>query len=222
MLATRRRTAFAFFAVSALLLSGCAVGPGPEIASPPASSADPKRPHLAEAPSDTGTAPADLTFEAGAELPEDWSVQWGDPFMADERYSVESADDGNGGWAYRDNETQCVIRFWQGTVSDMDPTAGDRAATDALLATILDVTPEDIQTYAVDDSIPELLGGSVDVRTVSGDTEEGLTWVDSVRAFTVLSAGLYVGVECPGGQDALDVYTTLAEDYLQFVVGPAF
>ncbi len=222
MLVSRRHTALALVTASALLLTGCAVGPDPEIASPPASSADPKRPYLAETPGDTGSVPADLTFEAGAELAEDWSVQWGDAFMADERYSIESADDGNGGWAYRDNETQCVIRFWQGTVSDMDRTAGDRAATDALLATILDVTAEDIQTYAVDDTIPELLGGSVDVRTVSGDTEEGSTWVDSVRAFTALSAGLYVGVECPAGQDALDVYSALAEDYLQFVVGPAF
>ena len=222
MLVTRLRSAFALVAVSALLLSGCAIGPGSDSASPPPFPADPKHLERAEEPGDAGDVPAELTFEAGAELPEDWSVQWGDPFMADERYSVESADDGNGGWAYRDNETQCVIRFWQGTVSDMDPTAGDRAATDALLATILDVTPEDIQTYAVDDSIPELVGGSVDVRTVSGDTEEGLTWVDSVRAFTVLSAGLYVGVECPAGQDALDVYAALAEDYLQFVVGPAF
>jgi hypothetical protein len=224
MLLTRLRAVVGIVALSTLLLAGCAVGSDPQADSSRAAAPDPKKLERAEEPIDEDDLPDDFSFEGGAELSPDLIVQWTDGFGDDDRFSVESPDDGNGGWSYRDEQTQCVIRFWQGALTDMERSAGDREASDAFLAGLLGVPVDQVRSEGRDDSFLDFLTTlPVEMRTVSGATEDGGSWVDSARAFTALGSVVYVSVECPAGQSAADVRQELVDGYYAMVaVTPAF
>ncbi|WP_457098376.1 hypothetical protein [Microbacterium sp. P5_E9] len=173
------------------------------------------------------TAPSDLSFEAGSALAEgDWDMGWGDAFASDPTFSVLSPDGGDGYYSYTDLTTQCELYFFQGSVTDMDRSQNDRVISDDFLATMLlgtvdGATREDVTAHAYDDSVFQHPGpGTAATRTIWGTSEGGGSWLHSTRMFGALGAGVYVGINCPAGQDAQGELNKLIEQYIRLIVAP--
>lgn len=115
------------------------------------------------------------------------------------------------------------MRFWQGDVSSIGSGEGDRALSDAVLATWLKVSPDEVTAAAQDDMVGYVPGtsGSTQVRVVAGSTQSGGSWVAAARGLTSFHGGFVVHVTCPEGQSAQSLYSTLRDDKLTPVVGPA-
>lgn len=167
----------------------------------------------------------DLSFAGGPDLPLTVErIEWTDPFVADTRFTVDSPDDGNGGWSYLDTQTQCVISFYQGSISDFDKTSDDLETTDALMlvinGSIEEVTPEIIAQYSEDTLIPVWgTDSGIDARRFGGTGADGSSWVDAVRYFSALDLALYTSISCPaGGVNAYDEYDELLVDHLAAAV----
>lgn len=186
-----------------------------------------RRIDVPDAPSPSVSVPApdektvDLSFEGGPDLSMTVErIEWTDPFVADSRFTVDSPDDGNGSWSYLDTQNQCVISFYQGSISDVDKTSDDLETTDALMlvinGSIEDVTPEIIAQYSDDTLIPVWgTDAAIDARRFGGQGSDGSSWVDAVRYFSALDLALYVSVVCPaGGPNAYDAYDELLVDRL--------
>ncbi len=212
-----------------LLLAGCSAFPteGATRVSPDPSASASGGGESSEPVEETETLPpADLTFAAGADLAQgEWIAGWNDQLMAtDSRFTVSSPDDGNGSWAYLDAQSQCVVSFYQGAITDLELGADDRESTDNMLAAVLGelipgVTAADVAANAVDDAVAQSVqAGTVDVRVVIGTTADGGTWGDFGRTFGTLGTSLFVNVECPSGQDASTEISALFDQYLAVVV----
>lgn len=220
-------------ALAALLLTACTPDvSGARRATPePTRSASDEAP-TPEAPGDAGMPPADITFEAGAELdPGLWRAGWDDRLMAaDERFAVSSPDDGNGSWAYLDGRTQCTIAFYQGAITDLELGADDRESTDSMLAAVLStqipgVTAADVTANASDEYVAQTTQeGTVDIRLVGGTGGGGGSeagWSEFGRTFGTLGTSLVVNVECPPGQDVGTEVTDLLNEYIGVAIAPA-
>ena len=208
---------------AALVLGGCAfTDPGERTTAPLTADAGAPEASASADPGDGLETPEDLTFEAGAVLGPRLRAQWGDSLVADADYTLTTPDDGNGNWAYTQNSTQCEVRFWQGDVSSIGSGEGDRALSDAVLATWLKVSPDEVTAAAQDDMVGYVPGtsGSTQVRVVAGSTQSGGSWVAAARGLTSFHGGFVVHVTCPEGQSAQSLYSTLRDDKLTLVVGP--
>lgn len=190
----------ALLALGALSLSGClysSIPAEPPVVADPIPSPDPTE----DAPSPEGDLPATLSFEDGAALPATAYIEWGDGLMVDDGWEVTAPDDGNGGWSYGTIDGTCTAQFWQGLTSDVQTTPGDdQASSDAVLGVLLQTDAASVAPHAVDESFVYQLGGDRDVafRQVSGQ-QDGRSWIMSARAFTATGVGLYVIVDCTGG-----------------------
>ncbi|MCS3443298.1 hypothetical protein [Microbacterium phyllosphaerae] len=203
-----RLAAVSVVALAVLPLSGCLYaqipadvpdGDGPD-PSPTASPTD-------EA---SGDLPSTLTFDEGAALAPSAYIQWGDGFVVDDGWKIVKPDDGNGGWTYGTVDDTCTAQFWQGQIPDVPTVAGDDSvSSDAMLAVILGETDAAAVTpLATTGAFSYQIGGNADVenRQVEGEAGER-TWSMAARAFTATGVGLYVIVDCTGG----DIDATMAE-----------
>lgn len=173
-------------------------------------------------PTDGLDTPEDLTFAAGAVVGSRLRAQWADSLIADADYTLTTPDDGNGNWAYTQSATQCEVRFWQGDVSAIAAPDDDRSLSDAVLATWLQVSADQVTAVAQDDAVGYVPGtsGSTQVRLVSGSTSSGGTWIAAARGLGAIHGGFLVQVTCPSGQDPQTLYGSLRADKLVIVVGP--
>lgn len=207
-----RLAAVSVVALAVLPLSGCLYaqipvnapdGEGPD----PSPTASPS-----EQPSDepSGDLPSTMTFADGADIPAAAYIQWGDGLIADDGWKIVQPDDGNGGWAYGTIDDTCTAQFWQGLIPDVPTVAGDDGvSSDAMLAVILgEADAAAITPLSTTGSFSYQFGGNTDVenRQVVGE-EADRQWAMAARAFTATGVGLYVIVDCTGG----DMQATMAE-----------
>lgn len=207
-----RLAALSVVALAALPLSGCLYaqipvnvpdGDGPE----PSPTAIPS-----EQPSDepAGDLPSTMTFADGADIPSEAYIQWGDGLIADDGWKIVKPDDGNGGWKYGTVDDTCTAQFWQGLIPDVPTVAGDDSvSSDAMLAVILgEADAAAITPLATTGAFSYQVGGNADVENRQVVGEEGeRRWAMAARAFTATGVGLYVIVDCTGG----DLQATMAE-----------
>ncbi|MCS3843316.1 hypothetical protein [Microbacterium sp. AK031] len=204
-----RLAAGAVMALAILPLSGCLFNSIP--ADTPAAE-DPISTPEPTTGGDSGEndgAPATLSFEDGDLLSDSVYIEWGDGLMTDDGWETTSADDGNGGWAYGTIDGTCTAQFWQGYTSDVQVTPGDdSASSDAMLGAILQTDAATITPNAVDGAFSYQVGGNTDVanRQITGQDGDR-TWIMSARAFATPGLGVYLIVDCTGG----DTKAVLAE-----------
>ncbi|MEU4014466.1 hypothetical protein AB0E56_04295 [Microbacterium sp. NPDC028030] len=182
-------------AVTVVSLSGCLYSQIPEAGPSSAPSSESGSP--SEAPSE-GAQGSTLTFEEGLDLASDTYIEWGDGFLADERWETVSPDDGNGGWTYGTADGTCTVRFWQGHLTDVPIVEGDdSASSDAILGVLLETPTADITPVATTGEFSYMAGGSggVEMRQVSA-VEGSRSWLMAARAFTQTGVGLYTIVDC--------------------------
>ncbi|MFS0853701.1 hypothetical protein [Microbacterium sp. 179-I 3D4 NHS] len=201
-----RLAAVALLTAALLPLSGCLYAQIP-VETPAAD-----RPTTTPAPSDTPDAveelPASLTFADGQDLPVTAYIEWGDGLISDDGWEVDAPDDGNGNWSYITRDGTCTAQFWQGTLGDVAVAGDDSATSDAIIATIVGATREEVATYGTDGELGYQAGGvgGVDARQVSGEDGDR-TWIMTARGFSRLGVGLYVIADCTGA----DVEAILGE-----------
>ena len=192
--ATRRLgTAAAIVTLAILPLSGCLYSQIPAAAP----SAQPSPGTESEAP-ETPAGGTTLSFDEGLELSNDAYIEWGDGFLADERWETISPDDGNGGWTYGTADGTCTVRFWQGHMTDVPVVEGDdSASSDAILGVLLETPTADITPVATTGEFSYMTGGTggVEMRQVSA-VEGSRSWLMAARAFTQTGVGLYTIVDC--------------------------
>ncbi|WP_210274207.1 hypothetical protein [Microbacterium sp. Se63.02b] len=124
-----------------------------------------------------------MTFEEGLDLASDTYIEWGDGFLADERWETVSPDDGNGGWTYGTADGTCTVRFWQGHLTDVPVVDGDdSASSDAILGVLLETPTADITPVATTGEFSYMAGGSggVEMRQVSA-VEGSRSWLMAAR-----------------------------------------
>lgn len=214
MISSRARTGGAVVLIALLgALAGCAsfsIGGAPEPTDPP--------PAETEEPVDEieSLVPRELTFDAGDELePGSIYAEWTDPFAADDEFAVLSADNGNGGWSYTDLTNECEITFYQGTLSDVDTTGGDQAASIAAISTIVSVsdpqaTPELVEQYGTEVGVSQYPDeGTVSMWGLGAEVDDGTSWVNSARYFSAIDRFLLYTVTCPSGESAYDAHDRL-------------
>lgn len=148
-----------------------------------------------------------LTFEAGNDLPAGSQPQFGENLSANPDWQVASADDGEGSWAYTSIDGLCQAAFSQhrleGTVTSIPD--DDRATTDALLAHLLTLSPDELATGVVDGTVGYgELGqpATTDVRAVAASDPDSGQWLMAARAFASLGIGLSVDLACKPGADS--------------------
>lgn len=208
---TRRRSvrlaSTLLIAFAALPLSGCVFG------SIPTESPAADKPSSSPEPSEDGQTesdlPATLTFEEGNQIPESAHIEWGDGLMTDDGWESVSPDDGNGGWEYGTADGTCTAKFWQGYTSDVEVAPGDDStSSDAVLGVLLQSDAATVSPHATDGAFSYQVGGNTDVanRQITGQ-EGDRTWIMAARAFATPGVGVYVIVDCTGG----DVNAVLAE-----------
>lgn len=214
-----RLAAAAVVTVAVLPLSGCLFSQIPS--SEPTGSVPSGEPEETDAPVDEPVNGTTLTFDEGLELESSAYIEWGDGFLTDDHWKTVSPDDGNGGWTYGTLDDTCTAQFWQGRISDVPVVDGDDgASSDAILGVLLQTTTEEITAVATTSEFSYQIGGSggVENRQVVG-TDGDRTWLMAARAFTTAGVGLYVIVDCAGG-DGAEATMDLVNDANAVVVTP--
>lgn len=184
--------------VVALALSGCVYaqipaddGAGPDPVDGGSPSAEPLE----------GGLPEELTFAAGQELPDGAYIQWGDGFIADEGWEIREPDNGHGEWMYGTTDGRCTARFWQGLIRDSEVAdegvRDDEKGSDLLLASVLDLSEQELAAAVNTGQFSYLVGGTgvVENRWASGQDGDR-SWIVAARSFTEPGVGLWVAVEC--------------------------
>lgn len=227
---SQSRGGMAIIAIALLTLAGCSSPEPTDDASPRPAAQESETSSATPVPTESPLelAPAKVTFEAGADLdPAVWVAGWTDVLMAtDERFTVSTADNGNGSWAYIDTQSQCTVAFYQGAITDLQLGADDRESTDNMLAAVLSpqipgVTGADVTANASDGQVAQSTQeGTVDIRVVGGSGEGDATWAEFGRMFATLGTALVVNVECPSGQNASAEVSDLLNAYLAIGVSP--
>ena len=203
-----RLAAASVLALAVLPLSGCLYAQIP-VNTPDGDGPDPA-PTASPTEQPSGDVPSSLTFAEGADLPATAYIQWGDGFVVDDGWKIVKPDDGNGGWTYGTIDDTCTAQFWQGLIPDVPTVAGDDSvSSDAMLAVILgEADAAAITPLSSTGAFSYQIGGNTDVenRQVEGEAGER-KWSMAARAFTATGVGLYVIVDCTGG----DIDATMAE-----------
>ncbi|MDN3445478.1 hypothetical protein [Microbacterium sp. APC 3901] len=207
-----RLAAVSAVALAVLPLSGCLYAQIP-VNAPDGDGPDPCPTAIpSEEPSEepSGDLPSTMTFADGADIPAAAYIQWGDGLIADDGWKIVKPDDGNGGWTYGTLDDTCTAQFWQGLIPDVPTVTGDDSvSSDAMLAVILgEADAAAITPLSTTGAFSYQVGGNTDVenRQVVGE-EADRQWAIAARAFTATGVGLYVIVDCTGG----DMQTTMAE-----------
>lgn len=186
--------------LAVLPLSGCLYAQIPEhptiVDHDPAPTAEPT-----DGPIDEPSAES-MSFADGAALSPSAYVEWGDGFFADSAWQIVKPDDGNGGWTYGTVDGTCTAEFWQGHIDSIMTAGDDSVSSDAMMATFLGggTTTAEITPLASTSGFSYQTGGNTEVenRVVSG-SGDGVEWTLAARAFTAVGVGLYVVVDCTGG-----------------------
>lgn len=212
-----RLTAVAIVAIATLPLSGCLYSSIPAEAPVVDEPTSTPGPTTGDEPTDVvGDIPATLSFEDGALLPQTAFIEWADGLMGDDGWEITSPDDGNGSWTYGTLDGTCTAKFWQGLASDAPTTQGDdRTSSDAILGVLLNADTAEVSPHAVDGAFTYQIGGSRDVahRQLMGE-QDGRSWIMAARAFTATGAGVYVIVDCTGGDAAAVLDEVIEKDAL--------
>lgn len=197
-------------------LTGCA--PGFFAWTPPTSPSAPVSSEPAASETSEPTTPAtsaaaaeavDLTFAEGVSVDPAAVAEWGDAFALNDAYELTYPDDGNGSWGYTETATGCVVLFYQGAVGGIDYTAGDEAASDELLVTLMDLDASSVAEHVDTVQIPRApSGGIVDARGLYVETTSGSMLI-ATRAFGALEVGLMVQDACPTSTDAAKHFAAL-------------
>jgi hypothetical protein len=203
-----RLAAASVVALAVLPLSGCLYAQIP-VNVPDGDGPDPS-PTATPSDEASGGLPSTMTFADGADIPSEAYIQWGDGFIADDGWKIVEPDDGNGGWTYGTIDDTCTAQFWQGLIPDVPTVAGDDSvSSDAMLAVILgEADAAAITPLSTTGGFSYQVGGNADVenRQVVGEDADR-QWAMAARAFTATGVGLYVIVDCTGG----DMEATMAE-----------
>jgi len=163
--------------------------------------------------------PLDLTFDAGDALePGSIFAEWVDPFATSAEFAMLSPDDGNGHWSYTDVTNQCTVAFYQGLITDLTLSGGDRTSTIDALAAISrandpDITPELVEEYGGEFSLSQAQeDGVVSLWGLGAEQTDASSWVNSARFFTARGEVYFVSIHCPAGVNAYQE--------LERVIGP--
>lgn len=203
-----RLTAAAAVGTLALTLSGCLYAQIPvDVAAP---TPTPTKGATEDPSEGTDGLPTSMTFADGTAIPSSAYIQWGDGLLTDDGWTIVKPDDGAGGWTYGTVDGTCTAQFWQGLIPDVPTVAGDdSASSDAMLAVILgEASAATITPVATTAAFSYQIGGNaaVENRQLVGTAGER-EWIMAARAFTATGVGLYVIVDCTGG----DVDAVMAE-----------
>jgi hypothetical protein len=165
-------------------------------------------------PTPSASPLAALTFDDGDRLDPAQQVSWVDPFAGADGYTVLTENDGDGSWSYTSDDTGCVIGYYEGTLKDLDASAGDSALSDELLAAQFGSTAEDIAGFAKDGVAPFRTPTQlVETRGVAGtDSASGTTYIVAARGFAALGTGFVASLECPAEMDVASEWATLNTD----------
>jgi hypothetical protein len=197
---SRITTAGTVGAIVVLALSGCAgagsTAPGAERATPP-SSAPKEAPKQAPtaARTETPTAPAtadaateDLTFEDGDTLSASTLPAFGLQVSALDGWEQTGEDPTTGSREYT-NADGSVATITQQRLTDLDPTIGDRAATEQLF-TAAGLPAERLEKQL----LPTITGGTAQFLSIAGHNTDGSWSATVARAFAKPGAALIVKV----------------------------
>ncbi|MGO1803101.1 MAG: hypothetical protein ACTHZW_10860 [Microbacteriaceae bacterium] len=202
----------ALSALTAVTLSGCMYSSIPAGSPTGATTDDPTPVPTESTPSTDADLPVTLTFDDGALLPESVYIEWGDGLLTDDGWEVVSPDDGNGTWTYGTVDGTCTAQFWQGLTGDVETTPGDdSASSDAILATLLQTDAASVTPSASDGAFSYQIDGNADVehRRLLGQQDDR-DWIMAARAFTATGVGVYLIVDCTGG-DANAVFAEVTD-----------
>ncbi|PZE84021.1 hypothetical protein [Curtobacterium sp. MCBD17_032] len=182
----------------AVALSGCAASgktvPGIDrsaSAAPSAASASPTSTPAAEA-----AAPTDLTFEDGAALSASSLPAFGLEVSALDGWEQTGEDPGTGSREYT-NTDGSVATITQQRITDLDPSVGDRAATEQLF-TAAGLPAEQLEEQL----LPTMTGGTAQFLSIAGQSSDGSWSATVARAFAKPGAALIVKVHT-SSQEAL-------------------
>lgn len=209
-----RSATVALVALATATLTGCLSSaiPAGSPATPSTMPPSPTPTPSTSTPSTDTDVPASLSFDDGALLPESAYIEWGDALLIDDDWEVASPDDGNGSWTYGTVDGTCTAQFWQGFTSDVETVArDDSASSDAILATLLQEDVAAVSPHATDGGFSYQVGGNTDVeqRQITGQQDDRV-WIMAARAFTATGVGVYLIVDCSGG-DANAVFAEVVD-----------
>lgn len=195
---TFRLALAAVIAAAALPLSGCLSIAIPDETQVPEETVTPKPTEDADV--DEDASGDGISFADGATLPGSTYIEWGDGLFADDGWDLTSPDNGTGGWGYTSADGACTASFWQGTTEGLTLAGDDSTDSDAVLGYVLEAATADVTAVATDTELGYLVGGSggVDARMVKGEDGDR-NWAIVARSFTAVGVGLYVIVDCTGG-----------------------
>jgi hypothetical protein len=200
---TRRATIVGAAVVLAVVaLSGCAgtSGSAPEArqsqsqSSQSSSSSSPSSAERTPAPTKTADAAAaatDLTFEDGAALPTSTLPAFGLEVSALDGWEQTGEDSSVGSREYTKSDGS-VATITQQRITDLDPSMGDRAATEQLF-TAAGMPAEQLEEQL----LPTMTGGTAQFLSIAGHTTDGSWSATVARAFAKPGAALIVKVQTP-------------------------
>lgn len=196
---TARLAAVALVAAAALPLSGClyaSIPSGGQVTSEPVDTPSP----TATADDEVVATGEGLSFADGATLSSGTYIEWSDGFFTDDGWDLTSPDDGAGNWGYTSVDGACTVSFWQGLTDGLTLVGDDSNDSDALLGYVLSAPTAEVTAAAADAELSYLTpgAGGLDARVIRGE-EDGRTWTVTARSFTAVGVGLYVIVDCTGG-----------------------
>ena len=199
---TRRATIVGAAVVLAVVaLSGCAgtSGSAPEARqspsksqSSPSQSSSPSSAERTPAPTKTADAAAtDLTFEDGAALSASTLPAFGLEVSALDGWEQTGEDSSVGSREYTKSDGS-VATITQQRITDLDPSMGDRAATEQLF-TAAGMPAEQLEEQL----LPTMTGGTAQFLSIAGHTTDGSWSATVARAFAKPGAALIVKVQTP-------------------------
>ncbi|MCY1695253.1 hypothetical protein [Curtobacterium sp. SL109] len=197
---TRRATIVGAAVVLAVVaLSGCAGTSGkvPEArqsqsqsqSSPPSAERTPS-PAPTRA-TDAAAATTDLTFEDGAALPATTLPAFGLEVSALDDWEQTGEDSSVGSREYTKSDGS-VATITQQRITDLDPSMGDRAATEQLF-TAAGMPGDQLEEQL----LPTMTGGTAQFLSIAGHTTDGSWSATVARAFAKPGAALIVKVQTP-------------------------
>ncbi len=132
--------------------------------------------------------------------------------MTDSGWTVAKPDDGKGHWSYSTVDGVCTAQFWQGTMTWNGQT-DDRSASDAVLASVLGVTPAKVTAQAADDTLTDATTQTQDIasRSLTYSDDKGSGYA-AARGFLDARLGFYASVTCTDDSASTVALSVLGED----------
>jgi len=165
------------------------------VRSAPRSSSSPSSSPSSSSPSPAETAAAaasqDLTFEDGAALSASTLPAFGLEVSALDDWEQTGEDSSVGSREYMKSDGS-VATITQQRITDLDPSMGDRAATEQLF-TAAGMPGDQLEEQL----LPTMTGGTAQFLSIAGHTTDGSWSATVARAFAKPGAALIVKVQTP-------------------------